>query len=350
MTEQEFIVTRGLPASGKSTWAKQWVVAAPNRVRVNRDDIREEFYGKDYKQNGDAENKVSEIENNRLHAALRSKKSVVSDNMHLNPRFLKNFHKMAAQYGLKLAHRDFPIDIEEAKRRNAARERVVPPEIIDKIAREQLGPNGEFHYFDGDYTPRPFVKPERKESGIVVDLDGTLVDVRPIRHFVRGKYRNFDMFHRSSAFCEPNPEVLDMVKDAEKYGIPIIIVSARQEAYREVSEDWLNRYGVNFSNMYLRPQEDSRPDYLVKHDILKNIREDYNVLRAIDDNPNVRDVWLSNGIETTIVPGFEDSEVAEIGETSVIKIDNPFRRGGCIRCGKPLKSGAIIGPVCAKFS
>lgn len=31
----------GLPASGKSTWAKQWVLEDPeHRVRINQDDIR----------------------------------------------------------------------------------------------------------------------------------------------------------------------------------------------------------------------------------------------------------------------------------------------------------------------
>lgn len=350
--EQEFILTRGLPGSGKSTWAKQWVTQAPNRVRVNRDDIREELYGKEYhgNQKKEAEEKVTQVEHTRIQRALKEGKSVVSDNMHVNPRFLKAFYRMSEQTGVKLGHRDFPVSVEEAIRRNHLRERQVPDDIIRKIAREHLGPNGEFHYFDGDYEPRPFVKPTERRAGIIVDLDGTAVDVRPIRHYVRGKYRNFDMFHRSSYFCEPNPEVMEMIKDAQDRDIPIIIVSARQEKYREVSELWLNKYGVNFDNMYLRPQEDTRPDYFVKHDILKEIRKDYDILRAIDDNPNVRDVWVKNGIETTIVPGFEDEEIAEIGETSIIKIDNVFRRGGCIRCGRPLKNGGIIGPNCAKFA
>jgi len=39
--KQKLIVTRGLPASGKSTWARAWVLEDPKtRVRVNRDDIR----------------------------------------------------------------------------------------------------------------------------------------------------------------------------------------------------------------------------------------------------------------------------------------------------------------------
>lgn len=38
---QQLIICRGLPASGKSTFAKAWVLEDPeHRVRVNRDDIR----------------------------------------------------------------------------------------------------------------------------------------------------------------------------------------------------------------------------------------------------------------------------------------------------------------------
>lgn len=37
----KLIICKGLPASGKSTWAKAWVKEDPKkRIRVNRDDIR----------------------------------------------------------------------------------------------------------------------------------------------------------------------------------------------------------------------------------------------------------------------------------------------------------------------
>ena len=37
----KLIITRGIPLSGKSTWAKQWVLEDPeHRVRINQDDIR----------------------------------------------------------------------------------------------------------------------------------------------------------------------------------------------------------------------------------------------------------------------------------------------------------------------
>lgn len=38
---QQLVICRGLPASGKSTFAKAWVLEDPkHRVRINRDDIR----------------------------------------------------------------------------------------------------------------------------------------------------------------------------------------------------------------------------------------------------------------------------------------------------------------------
>lgn len=349
--EQEFILTRGVPASGKSTWAKQWVVAAPNRVRINRDDIREELFGKEYhgNQTGKAEIRVTEHEYERIQRALRENKSVVSDNMHMNPRFLKAYHNMAKEAGLKLQHRDFPISKEEAFRRNAARERVVPEHVIEKIYEEHVGPNGEFHYFDGDYTPREFVAPEKPgQMALGFDLDGSLDDTRGITHYVkRPKHRDFDMFHRSSLFTPANPEVLQILRDAQERGFAVLITTARSEKYREVSEVWLNKIGVRPDNMFMRENDDNRPDFEVKHDMYnQKIKPHYDLVRMIDDNTQAIDAWKKNGIAVTEVPGF----TTDIPINQVIKVDNVLSRGGCLRCGKPLKSGAAIGPVCARLS
>lgn len=343
--EQEFIITRGIPASGKTTYAKQWVIQDPvNRVRINRDDIREELFGKNYQQNNDDEQRVTQIEHSRIQKALKNGKSVISDNTHLNPRFLKPYYQFAKQRGIQLKNVDFPLPLDEAIRRNSLRDRVVPEHVIRKMY-SNLGPNGEFHHFDGSYTPKPFAKPANREHAVIFDMDGTLTNISSIRHFVAGKYRNFDMFHRSSLFCPPNAEVLQMAYDAEKAGLKVIIVTARSEPYREVTELWLNKYGVNFENMYMRPADDYRQDALVKQDILDRILVDYDVVHAVDDRPEVIKVWNKAGILATKVPGLEPGEVPEGEEPHIV---NLFRSGGCLRCGKPLKSGAAIGPRCAQ--
>lgn len=38
---KKIILTRGIPGSGKSTWAKTWVAESPEtRIRLNWDDMR----------------------------------------------------------------------------------------------------------------------------------------------------------------------------------------------------------------------------------------------------------------------------------------------------------------------
>ena len=41
MSKQKIIFLKGLPASGKSTWSKQYCIDNPDFVRINKDEIRE---------------------------------------------------------------------------------------------------------------------------------------------------------------------------------------------------------------------------------------------------------------------------------------------------------------------
>ena len=350
MKEQELKLTRGIPASGKSTYAIQWVTEDPeNRARVNRDDIRWELFQEyhptptkrlNIKQK---EAMVTEVEHNRINEYLAAGKSVVADNTHLNPKAFKTYSALASANGVRLTHKDFPIEIDEALRRNAARDKKVPEEVIRRMYKNYLSPSGEFHLFPGDYTVKSFVKPNERRHAIIFDMDGTLADVSSIRHFVRGKFRNFDAFHRSSLWVPPHDSVLEMAFDTHKAGMKIVIVTARSGLYREVTQAWLDKYNVPYDNIYMRPEGDSRKDSIVKAEILKSILEDYDIVHCVDDNPNVAQVWKDAGIITTVVPGFDD----ELINPEPVKIDNPFKAGKCLRCGKPLKSGAAIGPRCA---
>lgn len=85
--KQQLIITRGLPASGKSTWAKAWVLEDPKtRVRVNRDDIRK-LLGPYWVPT--REKLVTAIEDDMIHAALLFGYDTVVDatNLKLTDRF-----------------------------------------------------------------------------------------------------------------------------------------------------------------------------------------------------------------------------------------------------------------------
>ncbi len=143
-------------------------------------------------------------------------------------------------------------------------------------------------------------------NAVIVDMDGTLCDVSSIRHYVTGNDRNFDKFHKASLWCPPTPWVAEEVsKFSRDPEWVVIIVTARDARYERETRDWLVKHGIQFDHIYMRGWGDIRPDYIVKQEILDNMREDgYEPLIAFDDNPEVVEVWRRNGIAVRVVPGW----------------------------------------------
>lgn len=142
----------------------------------------------------------------------------------------------------------------------------------------------------------------------ILDVDGTLCDVRPVRHFVRpGTARDFDAFHAASAECLPNQQALDYAVETVALGMVPVVVTARMERWQELTRTWLHRYmPVPFDGPFHRQDGDRRSDRIVKLEILRYLQRHYDIRGAIDDNPQVIELWRSQGIPVTIVPGWMD--------------------------------------------
>jgi FMN phosphatase YigB (HAD superfamily) len=139
----------------------------------------------------------------------------------------------------------------------------------------------------------------------IFDCDGTLVDVRSIRHYVMTNPKNFHAFHRESVNCPPNVDVVEAARRTHSEGRAVLIVTARSFDFAMHTMFWLTMNEVPYEQMYMRKINDYRPDYEVKREILDMIRADgYNPVKAYDDNPNVWDVWETAGIETVRVEGY----------------------------------------------
>jgi predicted kinase len=342
MSEMTFL--RGIPASGKSTYAEQWVAEDPaNRVRVNRDSIREALFG-DASSHVD-ENKVTEMENKIISQALRAGKDVMSDNTNTNMAFLPKAIKFAKANGAtKINHKDFPISLEVAKKRNRERDRKVPEHVLERM-HKNLGPEGQFPVFPGSYKTKDLVLPKTRKMAVFFDMDGTLNDVRGVRHFLAPKNgkkrRDFDSFHRMSEFEPAVDDVLQMAHDAHEAGFEVVITTARSEPYRETTQKWLDEHGVPYANIFMRKEGDFRTDYEVKKEMYDQISMYYDVVRCVDDNPQAIKAWREKGVAVTTVPFIDDDNM-----DLQIKVPNIFRSGGCIRCGKPLANGGPLGPTC----
>ena len=93
----KLIITRGLPASGKSTWAKQWVLEDPeHRVRINQDDIRL-MLGKYWVPS--REKLVQHIQKEALIEALEWGYDIVIDNTNLNKKVLDSYRALVIDHG-----------------------------------------------------------------------------------------------------------------------------------------------------------------------------------------------------------------------------------------------------------
>lgn len=145
-------------------------------------------------------------------------------------------------------------------------------------------------------------------------MDGTLVNVSSIRHYVReallpdGSYskKNFDDFHKASLFCPAIWPTMDKIQWYWESRLDILVVTARSWDYEKTTRDWLHKYAVPHTKLFMRPIGDFRADVDVKRDLLAEIEKTWRVVHAIDDNPNVIALWEEKGIPTTVIPGWED--------------------------------------------
>lgn len=125
----KFIITRGIPASGKTFWAKQWVLEDPeHRVRINQDDIRL-MLGKYWVPS--REPLVSHIQQEAICRAMSLGLDIVLDNTNLNPKVLKSLSDVAASSKYELEYKDFfdtPLSV--CIERDKARDIQVSEKII----------------------------------------------------------------------------------------------------------------------------------------------------------------------------------------------------------------------------
>jgi len=122
----------GLPGSGKSTYA-----ASLGLPTISADSIREEWYG-DAAVQGDGKAIFAEVYS-RIDKAIASGIDFCVDNTSVDTRARANY----LGRGTEVVAVFFNTSIEECKRRNNLRSRVVPEWVIDKMASRLTTPTTE---------------------------------------------------------------------------------------------------------------------------------------------------------------------------------------------------------------
>jgi len=278
----EVILTSGLVASGKTTWAKKMVDTGKYN-RVNKDDLRKMIHNSIHTKKN--EKLVLSIRDKIIIESIESGKSIIVDDTNLNPVHEDSIRKMIAdKYGdkIKVDVKFFDVDVEEAILRDAKREKPVGENAIREMYNKYLA-NGKrsvgYKYVPNKKLPKAFI----------CDIDGTVALMNERSPY---DYEKVDT-------DKPNKVVISMVRDfSKKY--KLIFVSGRQgnETCLNKTCKWLSDNVTEYyENIFMRKDGDTRPDEIIKREIfLEEIAPKYNIQFVVDDRDRVCKMWRSLGL------------------------------------------------------
>ena len=278
----ELILTRGIPASGKSTFAKAWVLSGKNRVRVNRDDIRMQLFGKEFGVDEDA---VTAVEDAMVEAALKAGNSVIVDDCNIQKRYINRLAAIGHKYNAEVMVKQFDIPLDVALERNAQRDRVVPEKVIRDMHKRLNNWLGG--YIENPLVIERYVPRFGTERAVIFDIDGTLA--------IMGDRSPYE-WHKVG-IDRANDAVVEMARELYAAGYVIIVLSGRDGSCYDETKRWLLENDIPFDHLWMRAAGDMRKDSIVKLELFnEHVRDNFDVLTVFDDRDQVVKVWRDLGL------------------------------------------------------
>lgn len=310
--------TRGLPGSGKSTWARTMLdhpaIPAGQLKLVSLDDLRRTIDGGRAFTGGMGktdEELVKHVQDQIVTEAVTLGRDVIVHNTHIyakTPNRVRRLTAIDADHYIV----DFTaITADECRRRDTDRDATVGSAVIDKMA-SQLGhsaagfrswrtitPDVAAELLTTD-TPAPAVHEQVKPTpglpwACIVDLDGTLAI-----HTDRSPY--------DAAKCGSDRLCHEVAMAATAFP-NIVLCSGRHDTHRPQTVEWLRRVASELpptrriklteAPLFMRAAGDYRPDSIVKRELFfTHIRDRWNIAAVFDDRDSVVRMWRRIGLPT----------------------------------------------------
>lgn len=275
------ILTVGVSASGKTTWAEQFVKENEGWVNINRDDIRFAILGeRDWaKWNWKNEKRVTGVQEQLIFDAVMEEKDIIISDTNLNKKFREQMIQKLEEKGYDVTLKMFPVSFEEAVKRDTHRSNGVGYSVIAKQYEqweEQFGENKH------QYTPQLPVC-------VIIDVDGTLAHMTG-----RGAFE-WERVGEDSVDLAVRAIVNDTYNSSRA---KVFVFSGRDSVCEKQTRKWLADNAVSYDVLVMRQQGDMRKDTVVKKEMFdEHINGKYNVLYVIDDRPSVCRMWRSLGLK-----------------------------------------------------
>lgn len=290
------IICHGISASGKSTFADNWVNQQPlTRHELNRDKIRIHIMNESGKPftwkgwNWKHEKQVTELFNTQLHLLATNKYDIIISDTNLNIDRVNLMVTKLQALGYTVEHKYFQITLDEAISRDNARPNGVGLSVIAKQYDEWINLIRSLNEVPQDITITELYNQDIYEYNcIIVDIDGTLA------HSHHRSMYDWDKVHLDTV----DEAVKSIVNIYHKTGKTVYIMSGRDSACRQLTLDWLNDNDIYFDCLLMRPKGDMRKDTIVKLELFNQyIRGNFKVDFVIDDRPSVCEQWRELGLK-----------------------------------------------------
>lgn len=290
----KMFITVGISASGKTTWANQKVIDAFDAgyeiANINRDDIRFNVVmpGADwstYKFTRAREEAVTAHAIQMFETAKEMGIDVIISDTNLNEQFRNAWIERGIEAGYEIVFQEFPIELEEAWKRDAARANGVGHDTIYK----------QYKQWEEYKGVRKYVADESKPKVIIVDVDGTIAD--------KGNRNPFQWDRVGED--KPREFIIDLIKNYwSNRDVEIIFLSGRDSVCRHETLEWIDEHVkimYQSINLFMRAEGDQRKDTIVKEELFwEHIADHYNVIAAFDDRPVIIRLWHKIGIPNVI--------------------------------------------------
>ncbi len=301
MKQLKIIFCKGVPSSGKSTWARSEVLKDPlNYVRINNDEIRSMLNGSSFSQ--EYEKLVSSTRLFLIKKAIESNRHVVVDNVNANSRHWDDVVSICkkANKDIMLFEKLFYIDLDEAIARDAKREgkAKVGEEVVKKFwkllgGKQFAHSRGRVEVFTkrnsaSEQEFKPLIQDESLTRCVIFDNDGSL-------SLLNGR-NPYDATHADLDL--PHLHVIECMKLYFNAGYKIFFVSGREEKDRAPTERFYKKHFPEVEyELFMRPIGNSEKDVIIKERIYnEHIKGKYYLAGWYDDRLSVCQWIFSNGL------------------------------------------------------